>query len=191
MPSRCLLLNIDYSFLDILEWQDAVCLMIEEKAHPLSTYNEPVRSQYISFMAPAVLQMKYYVKTKSKKNKFNSVSRKAILIRDNFKCQYCGCSLSNGTATLDHVLPRSRGGLHKFDNVVASCKSCNNLKDDMTAKEFEKWVDKKSGIQGRPLIAKPRTLNDEEKIKCIIKSFKSKERSIWLETLKEIGITLW
>lgn len=63
------------------------------------------------------------------------VSGRAIFQRDNWTCQYCQCSLSKGTATIDHVLPKSRGGDFSFRNLVAACHSCNQKKKNRTPEE--------------------------------------------------------
>ena len=64
-----------------------------------------------------------------------SPTRKNIFRRDRHICQYCSCKLEGPNATVDHVLPRSRGGKHKWDNVVACCLSCNRKKGDRTPSE--------------------------------------------------------
>jgi hypothetical protein len=88
------------------------------------------------------------------------------------------------TCTIDHVIPRSKDGKHTLENCVASCKSCNNLKADMSLAEFQK----KTGLV---LKTQPRILTDEEKINCLLKTVKSKERNAWISCLKENGILLY
>jgi 5-methylcytosine-specific restriction endonuclease McrA len=63
------------------------------------------------------------------------VTRRGVLNRDGYSCQYCGRSLSSAELTLDHVLPRCRGGKNTWENVVAACKPCNHRKGDRTPTE--------------------------------------------------------
>ena len=74
-----------------------------------------------------------------------SLNRRAVFARDDHRCQYCGASAEN----IDHVVPRSRGGLHAWDNVVASCRPCNTRKRDRLLEE--------SGMRLRRLPVPPRT----------------------------------
>lgn len=181
---RCLVLNNSYEFLDVASWFDGICLLVEGKATTLAEYNDVVHSQYESWKVPSVLLMKYYVKTRKRKNTFGVVNKRNILVRDNFKCQYCGATLSMRNGTIDHVHPRSKGGAHSLDNCSASCKVCNNLKGDMSLEAFEK----KTGMK---LANIPRQLTEEEKIDCLLKTVKSKERNAWLECLEQNGISLY
>lgn len=181
---RVLVLNNSYEFLDVCSWFDGICLLVEGKAVALSEYNDTVRSQYESWKVPSVLLMKYFVKTRKRKNTFGVVNKRNILVRDNFKCQFCGTVLSMRNGTIDHVFPRSRGGAHSLDNCVASCKTCNNMKGDMLLADFEK----KTGMK---LAAAPRQLTDAEKIDCLLKTVKSKERNAWLDCLEQNSISLY
>jgi len=79
---------------------------------------------------PAVIRLNYYVAVPYKELPFN---KKNILIRDNYTCQYCGKKCHD--LTLDHVLPKSRGGDYSWENIVAACKECNQKKADRTPKE--------------------------------------------------------
>lgn len=67
---------------------------------------------------------------------YPAITRKALLVRDNHKCVYCGTPISINSLTLDHILPRSKGGETSWQNIVASCKKCNSLKGDMLLKDF-------------------------------------------------------
>lgn len=184
MLGRCLVLNNSYEFLDVCSWFEAICLLVEEKATPLAEYNDVIRSQHCEWKAPSVLHMKYYVKTRKRKNTFGVVNKRNLLVRDGFKCQYCSVALSMRNGTIDHVIPRCRGGAHSLDNTVASCKVCNNAKGDMWLSAFEAKT-------GMVLKTKPRQLSDEEKIDCLLKTVKSKERNAWLECLNANGISLY
>ena len=182
--SRCLVLNSTYQFLDICPWFDAICLLLENKATPLAEYNDVVRSQYDTWKVPAVMLMKYYVPVKKRKSTFGIVNKKNLLVRDDFKCAYCEVPLSMRNATIDHVVPSCKGGAHSLDNTVASCKVCNNAKGDMMLPEFQRKT-------GMFLKVKPRQMTEEEKINCILKTVKSKERNAWVSCLDENNISLY
>lgn len=181
---RCLIINMDNQLLEILSWKNAVQLLLEEKLIVLSSYNKVARSQHLTIDLPAVAMLKEYKQVKKRKHIFSKPTKKNLLIRDNFSCQYCGVKLTYGTATIDHIIPKHKNGQHTMLNTVASCKRCNNAKDNMWLEEFTK----KTGLSLR---RQPRHLNEEEKLHCILKSFKSKEKKIWIKTLKEHNIELW
>jgi 5-methylcytosine-specific restriction endonuclease McrA len=186
-----MVLNQDFQLLNIANWDKALNLMLEGKVTVLETYDQVIRSASHSWAIPAVVSLNYYVNAKKKNKVFNSPTKRNIFIRDDYTCQYCGIKVSLTTGTLDHVQPLSRGGPNIITNIVCACKKCNNNKADMTAKEFEDWQDRRSGDRGYPLKNQPRHLNEDEKLKCILKSYKSKERLTWLKCLKDHGIELW
>src|SRR4051812_39052904 len=176
-----MVLNASYEYLNIVEdWLDSLTLVLEGKAQPIEHYPEIVRSQFHAFQLPAVVVMRYQVAVKKRTKLFQLPTKKAVFIRDNFECQYCGGRLTMGTGTRDHVMPRALGGPDTLQNVVASCKPCNGRKADRTPEQA-----------GMALRTRPRQLTDEEKIRCVLKTCRSKERQAWLTCLKRLGITLW
>ena len=182
---RCLILNQDNQLLHITkDWMESICLNMEGKVRVLSYYDKVVRSQYLEFPIPAVAMLNYYVIAKKRKRVFTKPTKKNILIRDKFACQYCGTRLSYGTGTVDHVIAKDNGGQDTITNCVASCKRCNNAKDNLWLSDFTKKT-------GMTLKNQPRLLTEEEKLECVLHSFKSKEKKVWLKTLKENNIELW
>lgn len=178
---RCMVLNSSYEYLNIEEsWFDSLMLVLENKATPIELYPDVVRSQYHSFQLPAVVVMRYQVQLRKRNRLFQMPTKRAVFIRDNFECQYCGARLTMGSGTRDHVIPRSLRGPDTLTNVVASCKPCNGRKANRTPEQ--------AGMQLR---AQPRPLTDEEKIRCVLKTCRSKERQAWLGCLRRLGITLW
>lgn len=176
---RTMVLNQSYEFLGILPWFDAFCLILQEKAHSIGNYHEKVRSAYSEWDMPAVIVTNDYKNTKKRPRAF-AASTRNVLIRDNFTCQYCGCKLSLKTGTKDHVLPSAQGGKTIMTNLVAACKPCNGRKDNRTPAQ--------SGMYpSNP----PREMTDEEKLKSVMKTFQSRERNVWLDTLKKHDVTLW
>ena len=179
--TRCMVLNARYEFLAIQErWIDALSLVIQGKATPLEHYTDIVRSARTSWHLPAVVVMRYHVKTGRKRRLFDSASRKVVFMRDGFTCQYCGVRLTMASGTRDHVMPRSRGGLDILTNVVASCMACNFRKDNRTPAE--------AGMRLRTI---PRALSEDEKLRCLLRTVRRAERSTWLDCLRRHGIALW
>jgi 5-methylcytosine-specific restriction endonuclease McrA len=176
---RTMVLNQSYEFLGILPWFDAFCLVLADKAYALGTYNKKVRSMTQEWDMPAVIITKEYKNTKKRPRAF-AASTRNVLIRDNFTCQYCGCKLSLKTGTKDHVLPSAQGGKTTMMNLVAACKPCNGKKDNRTPAQC-----------GMYPMNPPRDMTDEEKLKSVMKTFQSKERNVWLDTLKKHDVTLW
>ena len=179
--SRCMVLNASYEFLAIQEhWIDALSLVIAGKAMPLEHYPDQVRGQWHAFQLPAVVVMRYQVSTQRRRRIFDAPTRKAVFIRDRFTCQYCGTRVSLKSGTRDHVVPRSRGGADTLSNVVTACSACNTRKDSMTPE-----------AAGMRLLSQPRSLTEEEKVQCLLRTVRAKERTTWLDCLRKHGIKLW
>ena len=107
----------------------AIVLALSQKAEILHSNGHVYRSEKLEMAAPTVVRLVYFVKVPYRAR--TSLSRRAVMIRDNFECQYCGRPAEN----VDHVVPRSRGGTHTWDNVVAACKSCNSRKENRSLRE--------------------------------------------------------
>lgn len=118
-----LVLNADYrplSYypLSLWTWQEAVKAAFLDRVTILSEYDDVVRSPTIEIKIPSVVVLKGYVKPQKKV----AFTRFNLFLRDEFCCQYCGAT---GDLTFDHVLPRARGGITSWENVVAACSRCN------------------------------------------------------------------
>lgn len=125
-------LNADYTPMDIIPWQDAVSLWYLNKVEMVESYaGVTLKSPSISVPCPAVVRLKTYTKEKSRV----PYSRMNVLIRDQFQCQYCARALTLGQLTIDHVIPKSKGGQKTWQNSVSSCYPCNSKKADRTPEE--------------------------------------------------------
>lgn len=102
----------------------AVVLVLKAKAEVLETNGQVFRSELVSFEAPSVVRLNYFVRVPYRARA--SLTRRAVFARDDWSCQYCGRAAEN----VDHVVPRSRGGEHVWENVVASCRACNSRKEN-------------------------------------------------------------
>ena len=126
---RALVLNASYQPLCVVPVRRALVLALKEKADVLHTNGLVFRSEMLELHAPSVVKLRYFVKVPYRSRA--SLSRRAVYVRDDFECQYCGGRAEN----VDHVVPKSKGGGHTWDNVVAACRPCNSRKENRTASE--------------------------------------------------------
>jgi 5-methylcytosine-specific restriction endonuclease McrA len=117
---KVLVLNSTYEPMNVCSLQRAVVLLLKGKAETVETAGSVMRSERVSLAAPLVIRLLNYIRLPRAGRR--RVSRRAILARDGFRCQYCG---STRHLTIDHIIPRSRGGASSWENVVTSCAPCN------------------------------------------------------------------
>jgi 5-methylcytosine-specific restriction endonuclease McrA len=122
--SRALVLNASYEPLCVVPSRRALILVMADKAELVSSTHRVFHAERVSFPEPSVVRLSYFVKVPYQTR--IALNRKAVFARDNHKCQYCGAAAEN----IDHVIPRSKGGTHTWDNVVAACRPCNMRKED-------------------------------------------------------------
>lgn len=127
---RALVLNASYQPLCVVPVRRALVLALKGKAEVLHRNGQVFRSETLELQAPTVVRLNYFVKVPHRARA--SLSRRAVFIRDNFECQYCGSAAEN----VDHVIPRSRGGTHTWENVVASCRPCNSRKENRAPQDL-------------------------------------------------------
>ena len=130
MEKRVLVLNLDHSPVAVVSPQKAIVLVLLEKANVLSTYELlEIRTVSRSFEYPAVIRLSHY-----KSIPFRGVllNRNNLFRRDNGECQYCG---SKRHLTIDHIVPRSKGGKTNWTNLVTACNRCNVNKGDKTPEQ--------------------------------------------------------
>lgn len=131
---KVLLLNASEEVIAFIDWKKAVCLLFSGKARKPFNYEGEyeIRTTCGVFRLPFAIALVEYVRIPYKKAK---LTRENVFRRDKFCCQYCGIGLNASNATLDHVLPVSRGGKDSWENLVASCKKCNTKKSNQTPRE--------------------------------------------------------
>lgn len=122
--ARTLVLNATEEPLAIVSSRRAVVLVIDEKADPVHLTGQRWRAEHVTTPVPSVVRLRYYVRVPHRR--CAALSRRGVFLRDGGTCQYCGRAAEN----IDHVVPRSRGGLHTWENVVACCARCNATKRD-------------------------------------------------------------
>lgn len=122
--TQALVLNASYEPLCVVPTRRALMLLLDDKAELLHPTERFFHSERVTMAEPSVVKLRYYVKVPYQAR--IALNRRAVFARDGHRCQYCGAAAEN----IDHVIPRSRGGLHAWDNVVASCRPCNARKRD-------------------------------------------------------------
>ncbi|WP_396655584.1 HNH endonuclease [Microbacterium sp.] len=128
---RTLVLNAGYEPLAVVSFKRALVLVMNDKATVVERVEgDPVWGASAVFDRPAVILLTRYVRLPHGRRV--PVTRRGVLRRDAHRCAYCG----RGASTIDHILPRSRGGGDSWENLVACCLRCNNLKGDRTPQEM-------------------------------------------------------
>lgn len=128
--------NSAMEFVDIVDWTKAATLIVADEAYTLIPRSDGslIRSPNLTIEYPLVISLKKYVNVHDQQKFLNDddvVSKKTILIRDDWTCQYC----DNYGNTVDHIMPKSRGGGNTWGNLCCACKSCNGKKSDNTPEE--------------------------------------------------------
>lgn len=119
-----LVLNATYEPLCVVPLRRAVVLVLAEKAVVVESSQDVMHSERLSLPIPTVVRLARFVRVPYRREV--PLTRRAVLERDGHSCVYCGVRAD----TIDHVRPRSRGGLHQWTNVVAACARCNHRKGD-------------------------------------------------------------
>ncbi|MGD2072236.1 MAG: HNH endonuclease [Candidatus Thorarchaeota archaeon] len=135
--NQCVVLNADYSFLNIVDWKRAVCLVVKEKVTVLKWSKKIVGCGDTGTMRiPLVLKLIKIIRTIYRARV--PFSKKNVMVRDNFRCAYCGNRPRK--LTVDHIIPSSQGGKTNFENCVSACKPCNNLKNNRTPSQAKMFL---------------------------------------------------
>lgn len=120
--SQALVLNATYEPIGVVSGRRALLLVLSEKVDVLAESGHIMASERMTLVIPSVVRLRYFVKVPYQRTA--PLNRKAIFARDHGRCQYC----TSPAESIDHVIPRSRGGEHVWGNVVACCRRCNTLK---------------------------------------------------------------
>lgn len=130
--NHCILLNADYSFLNLVGWKRAMCLLAKGKVEVLEGSEDLVRSAGGAEMrVPAVMRLIKLIRTIYRAGV--AFTKRNVFVRDGFRCAYCGSRRDR--LSIDHIMPKSRGGKTTFENCVAACKGCNLKKGGRTPSE--------------------------------------------------------
>jgi len=140
---RTLVLNATNDPLSVVSGRRGALLVLAEKADPVHESGDQLRSERCSLLVPSVIRLRYFVQVPF--HGARAISRHGIFARDDFTCQYCGGKADS----IDHVRPRSRGGGHTWDNVVAACRPCNTRKRDRLLSELSMRLRRSPSIPTR------------------------------------------
>jgi 5-methylcytosine-specific restriction endonuclease McrA len=121
-----LVLNASYEPLHVVSVRRAVVLLLSEKAQLVEAAEATLRSERLTLPLPLVIRLVTYVRIP--RHWRLPVSRRGVLARDSYTCQYCGSQPGRAQLTVDHVVPRSQGGEKSWENLVAACGPCNRRK---------------------------------------------------------------
>lgn len=127
--TKVLVLNATMEPLCVVPARRAVVLVLTSKADVVHHNGHRFRSESLDIAGPSVVRLRRFVHVPYRRRA--ALSRRGVFIRDDHACQYCG----RGAENVDHVVPRSRGGAHEWENVVAACRRCNGRKRDQTPAE--------------------------------------------------------
>jgi 5-methylcytosine-specific restriction endonuclease McrA len=125
---RVLVLNATFEPVNVCTVRRAVVLLLKEKAELIERAGWELHSEHTTLARPMVIRLVSYVHVPRDTHR-RKITRRAVFARDGWTCQYCG---SRSNLTVDHVIPRSKGGSSEWDNIVASCAPCNRRKGNMT-----------------------------------------------------------
>ena len=129
-----LLLDQGYQPLRVIAWQRAICMHFLGKVELVSAHQRAIRTARRHYPAPAVVRLLGPYRPQQYIVRF---SREGVHVRDRYTCQYCGARPPRRELTLDHVMPRHRGGRTSWENIVTACSSCNLRKGGRTPEEAD------------------------------------------------------
>ena len=123
---RVLVLNATFEPINVCTVRRAVVLLLKERAELVDQSRAELRSENTTLPSPVVIRLVQYVSVPRDAHR-RKITRRAVFARDGWSCQYCG---SRSNLTVDHVIPRSKGGPASWENIVACCAPCNRRKGD-------------------------------------------------------------
>jgi 5-methylcytosine-specific restriction endonuclease McrA len=121
-----LVLNATFEPINVCTVRRAVVLLLKEKAEVIEHADWQLHAESFTLSRPVVIRLVAYVRVPRDTHR-RKITRRAVFARDGWACQYCG---SRTSLTVDHVIPRSKGGSSEWENIVASCAPCNRRKGD-------------------------------------------------------------
>ncbi len=133
MGTRVLVLNASYEPINVCTIRRATVLLLKSRAELIERGEGVLHSERLEVERPCVIRLMRYVRIPRDVHR-RKITRKAVLARDAYTCQYCGSEA--GGLTVDHVIPRSRGGGSEWENIVASCAPCNRKKGNRLPREI-------------------------------------------------------
>lgn len=140
MSVRCIVLNGDYTYLNTVSWKRAVCLVMKGKTEVIKYTNKICKCVGgIEIKIPLIIKLIKVIRM-IYKNKV-PFSKRNVMVRDRNQCCYCG---TNKDLTIDHIIPKAKGGKSSFENCTTACKPCNNKKGSRTPSEAHMYLTRKA-----------------------------------------------
>lgn len=138
--TRCIVLNGDYTYLNTVSWKRAIRLVMKGKSEVLKYTNRVCRCAGGKCVKiPMIIKLIKVIRM-IYKNKV-PFSKRNVMVRDQYKCSYCG---STRNLTIDHIIPKARGGKSSFENCTTACKPCNNRKGSRLPSEAHMFMQKQA-----------------------------------------------
>jgi 5-methylcytosine-specific restriction endonuclease McrA len=131
---RVLVLNASYEPINVCTVRRAAVLLLKERADLVERAASDLHAEHLSLPRPVVIRLRIYVRIPYDAHS-RKITRRAVFARDRWTCQYCGEERSS--LTVDHVVPRSKGGDSTWDNIVACCAPCNRRKGDRLPRQAD------------------------------------------------------
>jgi 5-methylcytosine-specific restriction endonuclease McrA len=128
MGGRVLVLNATFEPINVCTVRRAVVLLLKDKAELVERGRRELHSESSTLARPVVIRLVTYVNVPRDAHR-RKITRRAVFARDSWTCQYCG---SRSNLTVDHIVPRSKGGTSTWENIVASCAPCNRRKGNVS-----------------------------------------------------------
>lgn len=132
LQQSVLVLNQNYLPINVCNARRAIKLVFKEKAEVVQACPEFASAANVQLALPSIIRLHCLVRQPRIRV---SINRRNILRRDNYTCQYCGSQPPSGELTIDHVVPRSKGGQFQWTNLVTACKPCNHRKANRTPQQ--------------------------------------------------------
>jgi 5-methylcytosine-specific restriction endonuclease McrA len=140
MNQAVLVLNANFEPLNVCDTRRAIGLILTGKAEMVANGRGNIQTARASYPRPSVIRLEHMVRRPRPRVK---LTKREVFRRDGYACQYCGRQTAH--LTIDHVLPRHRGGQHRWDNLVAACAQCNRHKGGRTAIEANMHLRRRPG----------------------------------------------
>jgi len=131
---RVLVLNASYEPINVCTVRRATVLLLKERAEIIERSDWSLHAESVTIPSPIVIRLTTYVRIPRNAHS-RKITRRAIFARDRWACQYCG--RERVSLTLDHVIPRCKGGASSWDNIVTCCAPCNRRKGDRLPKQAD------------------------------------------------------
>jgi len=141
--ARALVLNATFEPISVVPARRAVVLVLSGRAEMVHESGAVMRSASFEIDVPSVIRLRKYVRVPYPRR--NAITRRGVFARDNGRCQYCDARAES----IDHIHPRSRGGRHSWENVVAACRPCNSAKRDRLLKNTSMRLRRQPKTPGR------------------------------------------